>query len=63
MLRWMVALVGAVALGLGGCLAFIVVAMRTKSPRLLGVVRRFNRAVTNRLQRKSAGRPGASASV
>ena len=63
MLRWIVALVGAVALGLGACLAFIVVAMRTNSPRMLRVVRRFNRAVTNRLQRKSAGRPGAFASV
>ncbi len=63
MLRWIVALVGAVALGLGACLVFIVVAMRTKSPRMLRVVRRFNRAVTNRLQRKSVGRPGAFASV
>jgi hypothetical protein len=38
------------------------VAMRTKSPLLLGALRRFNRTVTNRLQR-SAGEPGASASV
>jgi hypothetical protein len=63
MLRGIVALVGALVLGLVACLVALLVAMRTKSPRLLGVVRRFNRAVTNRLQRKSAGRPGAYASV
>jgi hypothetical protein len=37
--------------------------MRTKSPRLLRRVRLFNRSVTNRLQRRSAGRPGSSASL
>lgn len=63
MLRWIVVLVGALVLGLGACLLALLVGMRTKSPRLLGVVRRFNRAVTNKLQRKSAGRPGAYASV
>lgn len=62
-LRWILASVGALVLGLGACLVVLVVGMRTKSPRLLGVVRRFNRAVTNRLQRTSAGRPGAYASV
>ena len=63
MVRWVVAVVGALVVGVGACFAVLVVGMRTKSPRLLGVVRRFNRAVTNRLQRASAGRPGAYASV
>ena len=63
MLRWIVGVVGAVVVGLSAWLVVLVVGMRTKSPRLLGVVRRFNRAVTNRLQRRSAGRPGAYASV
>ncbi|NNH68813.1 nitroreductase family deazaflavin-dependent oxidoreductase [Nocardia uniformis] len=37
--------------------------MRTGSARGLGVVRRFNRRVTNRRVMKTAGRPGATASV
>lgn len=63
MLRRTLLLMGLV---IGGCLAFfafVVVAMRTKSPRLLGAVRRFNRSFTNRLQRPFAGKPGAYASV
>ena len=63
MVRWIVGLVGALVVGAGACFAALVVGMRTKSPRLLGVVRRFNRTVTNRLQRATAGRPGAYASV
>lgn len=62
MLRWVLVLVGVVACGVLLFLAFLVVAMRTKSPRMLGAIRRLNRRVTNRIQR-SAGRPGASASV
>jgi hypothetical protein len=46
-----------------GWMAFVVVAMRTKSPRLLGAVRRFNREFTNKLQRRSAGAPEAYASL
>lgn len=61
--RRIVALVGALVLGLSACVVFLVVAMRTKSPRLLGAVRRFNRAFTNKLQLQSAGRSGAYASV
>jgi deazaflavin-dependent oxidoreductase (nitroreductase family) len=59
------ALIVVAALAVAACagLVFLVVAMRTKSPRLLGAVRRFNRAFTNKLQRRSAGRPGAYASV
>jgi deazaflavin-dependent oxidoreductase (nitroreductase family) len=63
MLRRIFRLAGAVALGTFAWLLFVVVAMRTKSPRLLGVVRRFNRSFTNRLQRPFAGSPGAYASV
>jgi deazaflavin-dependent oxidoreductase (nitroreductase family) len=57
------AVVGALVVGLSASFLFLVVAMRTKSHRLLGAVRRFNRAFTNKLQMPSAGRPGAYASV
>ncbi len=40
-----------------------IVGMRKKSPPVLGVVRRLNRCLTNPLQMKSAGTPGAYASV
>lgn len=63
MIRRTFFLLGALVGGFAAFLAFLVVAMRTKSPRLLGAVRRFNRTVTNRLQRSSAGKPGAYASV
>jgi hypothetical protein len=63
MVRRVVLLVGVLAGGVAAFVAFLVVAMRTKSPRLLGAVRRFNRDVTNRLQSSSAGKPGAYASV
>jgi deazaflavin-dependent oxidoreductase (nitroreductase family) len=53
----------AVVLAFSAWFAFIVVAMRTRSPRLLTTVRRFNRAFMNKLQLRSAGRPGVSASV
>lgn len=42
---------------------FVFVAMRTGSPRLLRAIRLFNRAFTNKLQRRFAGQPGAYASV
>lgn len=63
MLRLALGFVAAVAFVLGGGFAFIVTAMRTKSPRLLGAVRRFNRAFSNKLQRRSAGKPGVSAAL
>jgi deazaflavin-dependent oxidoreductase (nitroreductase family) len=63
MLRRTLWLLGAVVLAGSTGLVCVVIAMRTKSPRLLGAVRRFNRAFTNRLQLRSAGRPGAYASV
>jgi hypothetical protein len=63
MLRLALVLVGVLALAVFAGFAFIVVAMRTRSPRLLTAVRRFNRAFTNKLQRRSAGRAGAYASL
>jgi deazaflavin-dependent oxidoreductase (nitroreductase family) len=38
--------------------AVLVVGMRSRSPVVLDAVRRFNRAFTNRLAVRSAGRPG-----
>jgi len=43
--------------------AVFLIGMRTKSPRVLGAVRRFNRAFTNPRAMKDAGTPGAYASV
>lgn len=63
MLRRLCTVAGAAVLVLAAGLTFLVVAMRTKSPRLLRAVRRFNRSFTNRLQWRTAGRPGAYASV
>ena len=62
MIRWVFVLVGVLVGGLLLFLAFLVVAMRTKSPQMLGAIRRLNRSVTNKLQR-SAGKPGASTSL
>jgi deazaflavin-dependent oxidoreductase (nitroreductase family) len=53
----------ATALALAGAAAVFLVGMRTKSPAVLRGVRRFNRAVTNPIVLRSAGTPGASASV
>jgi hypothetical protein len=61
--RVLLALVAALAVAVGTGVGYLVVAMRTGSPRLLRPVRRFNRAVTNRLQARSAGRAGASTSL
>ena len=46
-----------------GVAAAFVIGMRTKSPIVLGLVRRMNRAVMNPMQMKTAGTPGAYASV
>lgn len=51
------------ATAFAGVAVFYAVALRTKSPAMLGVVRRINRAVFNPAQLKSAGSPGASASL
>jgi deazaflavin-dependent oxidoreductase (nitroreductase family) len=46
-----------------GLAVVFVVGMRTKSPVVLGVVRRMNKAVMNPVQMRSAGTPGAYASI
>jgi deazaflavin-dependent oxidoreductase (nitroreductase family) len=56
----LVALCLLAAAGLG---TVFIVGMRTKAPVVIDGVRRFNRAVTNPLVLRSAGSPGASASV
>ena len=43
--------------------SLFLIGMRTKSPLVLGVVRRFNRAFMNPRQMKTAGTAGAYASV
>ena len=63
MLRRTAYLVCAVVLCTVAYLAVVVVGMRAKSPQLLGLVRRVNRAVTNPIQMRSAGNPGAYASI
>lgn len=63
MVRWAFLVVGVLVGVLLALFAFLLVAMRTKSPSMLGVVRRFNRRFTNKLQRSSAGKPGTSTSM
>jgi hypothetical protein len=55
--------VGALVLGVAVYAAVVVVGMRTKSPKALRIVRRVNRAVVNPMQMRSAGQPGAYASI
>jgi hypothetical protein len=50
-------------LGLLAVSGAFVLGMRARSPRLLNAVRRFNRAVSNPRQMRSAGGPGAYASL
>ncbi len=61
--RLLARLVGATVVALAAVVTVFVVGMRTKSPAVLDRVRRFNRAVTNPRVLRSAGSPGASASV
>jgi deazaflavin-dependent oxidoreductase (nitroreductase family) len=61
--RWVVRLVGMVAVVLAALATVFLLGMRTKSPVVVNRVRRFNRAVTNPRVLRSAGAPGASASV
>ncbi len=63
MLRRAAYLVGALLLTVLTFLALVMVGMRMKSPRALHLVRRVNRAVTNPIQMRSAGQPGAYASI
>jgi deazaflavin-dependent oxidoreductase (nitroreductase family) len=62
-LRRISKLAGALVALAVGWMAFVLVAMRTQSPRLLGVVRRFNREVTNKLQRRTAGSTGSTTAL
>jgi hypothetical protein len=54
---------GAIALAAGSLTAALVLGLRRKSPRARTTVRRVNRAFFNPLQMRSAGNPGAYASV
>lgn len=54
----------AVLFGLVGVVMVVfLVGMRTKNPAVVDTVRRFNRAVANPRQLRSAGTPGAYASI
>lgn len=53
-------IVGAVVLAVAAWMTFVLIGIRTQNPRLLGVVRRFNRSVTNRAQLRIAGKKGAT---
>jgi deazaflavin-dependent oxidoreductase (nitroreductase family) len=56
-------LVIALFLGSLAFLAAYMLGIRTKSPQVLGTIRKVNRSVFNPLQMKSAGHPGSYASV
>jgi hypothetical protein len=56
-------LVATALLAVAALAAVFLVGMRTKSPAVTDRVRRFNRAVTNPRVLRTAGKPGASASV
>ena len=62
-MRWLTRLLSAVVLGAAAIFSVFLVGMRTGSPAVLDRVRRFNRAVTNPRVLRTAGAPGASASV
>jgi hypothetical protein len=61
--RWLARLFAAAVLAAAALAAVFLVGMRTKTPAVTDRVRRFNRAVTNPRVLRSAGTPGASASV
>jgi hypothetical protein len=63
MVRWLRRLVRLVMVAIGVIGVVFLVGMRTKSPLVQDRVRRFNRAFTNPRVLKSAGTPGASASI
>lgn len=58
-----VTLVGGLLAGVLTILVVFLLGMRMHAPWVLGAVRRFNRAVFNPQQMKTAGTPGAYASV
>jgi hypothetical protein len=61
--RWLGRFVGVAVLAVAAVATVFLIGMRTKSPAVVERVRRFNRAVTNPRVLRSAGSPGASASV
>lgn len=61
--RWVLRLAAGIVVALAVLATLFLVGMRTKSPVIVDRVRRFNRAVTNPRVMRSAGSPGASASV
>ena len=63
MSKWFFRLVAAAVTALVAVVAVFLLGMRSKSPAVVDRVRRFNRAVTNPRVLRSAGSPGASASV
>ena len=63
MLTQLATLAGALILGLVGIALVYVLGMRTKSPLVLSPLIRIQRAVINPKQMRSAGTPGAYASV
>jgi hypothetical protein len=62
-MRRTVRLLGALSLGLVAVAVSFLLGMRARSRPLLDAVRRFNRAVSNPRQMRSAGTPGAYAAV
>jgi hypothetical protein len=63
LVKWFVRFVGVTTVGFALLATVFLVGMRAKNPAVVDRVRRFNRAVTNPRVLRSAGRPGASASV
>jgi deazaflavin-dependent oxidoreductase (nitroreductase family) len=63
MVRVSALVVGGLILALAGCWVLFAVAMRTKFRPVLDQVRRMNRALANPDALRTAGRPGARASV
>ncbi|MDH5244203.1 MAG: nitroreductase family deazaflavin-dependent oxidoreductase, partial [Chloroflexota bacterium] len=58
-----VVLVGAALVAIGGIAAVYVLGMRSRSPFVIGPLVRLQRAVINPRQLRSAGKPGAYASI
>ena len=63
MRKFSAAVVGAMVFVFVAALGVLMVGMRTKSPAALTAVRRFNRAVGNPRQMKTAGTAGAYAAI
>ena len=62
-MRPIIVVFGALLVLVATVVAFFAVALRTKQPVMLGVIRKINRRVFNPHQMKTAGAPGAYAAV